>query len=449
MPLPPGPPHPPLLQTLRIISQPLAFLDHCAAQFGDLFTLRVLGRNSPPLVFCSHPEDIQQIFTSLAPRLDLGRAAHVFRPLTGDRSLILLNGRDHQRHRHLLLPPLHGERLHTYGQTIQSLAFAQAQTWQPGEIRPLREALLSISLAVILRVVFGLTPGERYYQLQALIELLLEAVTDPLYSVQFFFPPLQKDLGQFSPWGRFLRRQHQIDTLIYAEIHERHHSPDPARTDILSLLMTATDEQGETLSPEELRDQLITLLLLGHETTASALAWALHWIHRHPQVRDRLLAEIQSLGHQPDPTALTQLPYLTAVCQESLRILPIALIAQPRAVQQSVQIQGFELEPGTLLVPCIYLAHRRPQTYTDPERFWPDRFLESKPSPYEFFPFGGGNRSCIGAALSLFEMKLILATLLSVWDLKLPPSGTSVHGVRRGITFVPSDNCRLQVHRSR
>ncbi len=442
MSLPPGPAQPSLLQTLQIIAQPLRFLDHCHDQFGDLFTLRVLGWNSPPLLFCSHPDTLQGIFTTLSPQLELGQAAHVFRPLTGDRSLILLQGEDHQRQRHLLMPPLHGDRLHTYGEMIQTLTRAEIRTWPPGGIHPMREAMLSISLEVILRVVFGLTPGPRYQQLKALIEPLLEAVTEPLYSIQFFFPPLQQDLGAWSPWGRFLRRQHQIDTLIQAEIDARRSHPDPNRTDILSLLMVAKDDQGQGMSDQELRDQLITLLLLGHETTASALAWAFYWIHRHPHVLERLRHEIQSIE---DPQHLTQLPYLTAVCKESLRILPIALIAQPRTVRQPLQIEGVDLDPGTLLVPCIYLAHRRTQTYPEPDRFDPERFLNHKFSPYEFLPFGGGSRSCIGMALSMMEMKLILGTVLAEWDLQLPDGVNPVPAVRRGITFVPADGARLQL----
>ncbi len=445
MTLPPGPQQSSLIQTFQIVSRPLGFLRQCAHQFGDTFTLRILGWNSPPAVFCSRPDTLQQIFTTLSPQLDLGQAAHVFRPLTGDRSLILLQGKAHQRQRQLLMPPLHGDRLHTYRELIQTLTQAEINTWQPGQIRSMQGAMLSISLEVILRVVFGLTPGCRYQQLKTWIESLLATVTDPIYSLQFFFPILQQDLGLWSPWGQFLQRQQQIDALIAAEIEERRRYGDPDRTDILSLLLRAEDEQGEKMTDQELRDQLITLLLLGHETTASALAWAFHWIHRDPKVRDQLLEEICSTQYSRED--ITQLPYLTAVCKESLRILPIALIAQPRTVQQPIQIEGFDLEPGTLLVPCIYLAHRRHQTYIDPETFNPDRFLRHKFSPYEFLPFGGGHRSCIGMALSLFEMKLILATILSEWDLALANPECSVYPVRRGITFVPSDGAQLKILR--
>jgi hypothetical protein len=186
----------------------------------------------------------------------------------------------------------------------------------------------------------------------------------------------------------------------------------------------------------------MTLLLLGHETTASALSWAFYWVHEEPSVLAKLRQELESLGNAPDPDRLAQLPYLTAVCKESLRIYPIALISQPRKVKTPVQIGSHTFDPGAILIPCIYLAHRRSQTYPAPEQFQPDRFLQQKFSPYEFLPFGGGSRSCIGAAFSLYEMKLVLATVLSCYTLTAATQGT-VKPERRGITFVPSSNFRL------
>ncbi len=441
MTLPPGPQLPGLLQTLQIIHQPLAFLDRCSRRYGSIFTLRVLGMQSPPVVFVSQPEAIQSLFTTLAPRLQLGQITHVFRPLTGSSSLIMLDGSAHQRQRQLLMPPLHGERLSTYAHLIQALTQEVIQHWQVGDRLQIRRPMTQISLQVILRVVLGVQPGDRYDQLKRLIESFLETVTSPLYSLQFFFPVLQQDGGPWSPWGKFLQQRQEIDHLLYSEIAERRAQPDPQRDDILSLLLSAQDEEGQYLSPQELRDQLITLLLLGHETTASALSWAFYWIHRHPEVGDRLLQEI---GRITDPDALAHQPYLTAVCKEALRIYPIALIAQPRVAREHLTLAGYDLEPGTVLVPCIYLSHRDPQQFPAPDQFQPQRFLERKMSPYEYFPFVGGSRSCIGMALSLFEMKLILATVLTTWQLQLQ-GPTDIQPIRRGITFVPDERFRLQV----
>lgn len=444
MKLPSGPQLPSLLQTLQITAQPIRFLETCAQRYGDTFTLRVLGPKSPPVVFFSHPQAIQSIFTTQAGKLELGKVTHVFRPLTGEQSLIMQDGQRHQRQRQLLMPALHGERLHTYGKLICAIAREAIQEWKPNASLSMQEPMLEISLEIILRVVFGLNPGWRYQQLKELIGNMLESVTSDLYSTQFFFPPLQQDLGTWSPWGKFVRQQQQIRTLIYAEINERRAQPNPDARDILSMLMSARDDAGEIMTDVELVDQLITLLLLGHETTASGLNWAFYWVHRHPQVLDKLLKELDTLGSNADPVAITQLPYLTAVCKEALRVYPIALISQPRLVKESVQLEGYEFEPGAILVPCIYLAHRRPEVYPEPDQFRPERFLNQKFSPYEYLPFGGGTRSCIGMALSMFEMKLVLATVVSRYQLAIAHNRPA-RAVRRGITFVPSSDFKLTV----
>ena len=447
MKLPDGSRLPSLLQTLAIVAQPINFLESCAQKYGDTFTLRVLGINSPPVVFFSHPDSIQAIFTTLADSFEFGKVTHIFRPLVGDQSVIMQEGQRHQRQRQLLMPALHREQLYGQGRVICDLA-RQQMSWQIGRSLTIREEMSEISLQVILQVVFGMVPGARYERLKSLLSHLLEAITSPLYSTQFFFPMLQKNLGRSSPWGGFLAQQQEIDALIYAEIGDRRSQSLDSRTDILSVLMSATDDQGESMSDVELRDQLMTLLLLGHETTASGLAWAFYWIHRHADCLDRLLKELQTLGEDPDPTALSQLPYLTAVCKEALRVYPIALISQPRKVKQTVHLEGYEFEPGAILVPCIYLAHHRAATYPEPERFNPDRFMAQKFSPSEFLPFGGGSRSCVGMALSLFEMKLVLATVLSSYEFQTNYDHP-VRPVRRGITFVPPDDFRLTVKRQR
>lgn len=443
MTLPPGSNLPPLAQTLQLIADPTGFLETCARRYGDTFTLRVLGANSPPVVFFSQPDAIQAIFTTLADQLELGKVTHVFRPLTGDQSLIMQDGPRHQQQRQMLMPALHGESLQTCGELICQIT-RQARL-PVGAAFSVQTEMLDISLELILRVVLGLQ-GQRYLQLKALLHRLLERVNSPLYSVQFFLPPLQRDLGRRSPWGRFLRLRQQIDALLYAEIRERRDAPPGC--DLLSMLLAARDSDGQPLSDVELRDQLMTLLLLGHETTASGLTWAFYWLHQHPESLARLQTELEDA--QPDPAALAQLPYLTAVCKEALRIYPIALIAQPRRVKQPVQFGGYAFDPGAVLIPCIYLAHRRAEAYPEANQFRPERFLTGKLSAYEYLPFGGGSRSCIGMALALFEMKLILATLLSTYEFELarPLQAFSSKGVRparRGITFVPPGNLRLQV----
>ncbi len=434
--LPPGPALPAWVQTLRIIADPIGLLETSAERFGDTFTLRVLGPGGPPVVFFSDPDHIQQIFTGLADRLELGKVTHIFRPLVGDQSLIMQQGDRHRRQRQLLMPALHGERLNDYARTIEAIAATEVATWQPGQRLPLRSRMAELTLQMILRVVFGLEPGPRYDALRPRLATLLELVTDPLASVQFFLPLLQQDLGPWSPWGRFRRLMAEIDALIYEEIAERRQLGGDC-ADVLGLLIAARDDQGQPLVDEELRDQLITLLLLGHETTASSLTWAVYWLLRTPEALARLEAELATCA---EPTEQVKLPYLDACCREALRARPVALISQPRRVRQPLELGGWQFQPGTVLVPCVLTAHGRRTTWGDDARqFRPERFLEQRFGPTEYLPFGGGARSCIGAALSLYEMKLVLATVLRHWQLT-DTDARPLAIARRGITFVPPDS---------
>lgn len=448
MTLPVGSRLPALLQTIALVADPIKFLDDGARQYGDTFTTRVLGINSPPVVFLGNPAAIQAVFTTLADAFELGKVTHVFRPLVGNESLIMQEGARHQRQRQLLMPALHREQLHSQGHLICQLTQKRLIDWKVGDTIAIRQEMAEISLTVILQVVFGLVPGERYERLKALLSRLLEAITSQLYSTQFFFPMLQQNLGRWSPWGQFLVQMAEIDSLIYAEISDRRTQSLQNRTDILSVLMMARDEAGEPMGDVELRDQLMTLLLLGHETTASALTWAFYWLHRNPDCLARLREELDSFGQDPDPIALSQAPYLSAVCKEALRVYPIALISQPRKVKRTIELEGYVYEAGSILVPCIYLAHRRAATYKNSDQFQPERFLDQKFSSYEYLPFGGGSRSCIGMALSLFEMKLVLATVLSWFEFETD-STPVMRPVRRGITFVPPDAFRLRIAQER
>ena len=292
MKLPQEPKRPSLLQTLQLIANPTKFLDNCAKQHGDPFTVRVMGLNSPPVVFCSHPQAIKEAFAVPLDRFDFKKATHVFKPLMGEQSLILQEGQSHQRQRQLMLPPFHGDRMKAYGEIICQITQEVTDQWQPGTSISISQFLPDITLQIILQVVFGINPGERYQQLKTMLSSLLEDITTPWYSSLFFFPPLQKDLGAWSPWGHYVRRLQQIDKLIYAEISQRRVENDCSRTDILTMLMSARDDNGQQMTDGELRDQLVSLLLLGYETTAAALAWVFYLIYSSPQVLDLSLIHI-------------------------------------------------------------------------------------------------------------------------------------------------------------
>jgi cytochrome P450 family 110 len=438
MSLPDGPKGPKIWQMLQWIATPISFMRRCRKLYGDQFTVK-LSRVLPPIVFCSDPKALQVILTNDESELfDVpGELNVVLEPLLGKQSLMALSGDPHRRMRQLLVPSFHGERMRSYGQLIQGITKDVMGEWQTGRPFAVRKAMQNISLRVILRAVFGLNEGARYRQLEQLLGSLLDELSNPLSVSFLYFSVLQKDLGSITPWGRFLRGRQQIDRLIFAEIAERRARPDESRNDILTMLMSARDEAGEGLTAQELRDELMTLLVAGHETTATALAWALHWIHRSPPVRKQLIDELQSVEDPLDPGVLFRLPYLNAVCSETLRICPVGMLTFPRVTRSQVKLMGSSLDPGTVVAGCIYLAHHREEVYPDPDTFRPERFLERHYSPYEYLPFGGGARRCIGMAFAQFEMKIVLGTVLL--GVELAQFGSSaVRLVRRGLTSGPS-----------
>lgn len=429
-----------ILRTFRWILRPLDVLEERAQRYGDIFTI---GKNSSsPLVYISNPKAIQQILTTDPENFEIGPGNQVLKFLVGENSLILLDGTRHQRQRRLMMPPFHGERMRAYGKLICDITEQVMSQWQIGEPFYVRSAMQEISLQVILRAVFGLNQGQRFDQLRELLSSLLDVIGSPLTSSFLFFPSLQKDLGAWSPWGQFLRRRQQIDQLLYAEIQQRREQAESCGDDILSLLLSARDEAGQPMTDEELRDELLTLLFAGHETTASALAWALYWVDHLPSVHNQLFKELDTLPANADPTDIARLPYLSAVCQETLRIYPIAINPFPRTLKVPMEMMGYQFQPGTTLLISIYLTHHREDIYPESKQFKPERFLERQFSPYEFLPFGGGNRLCIGLAFAQYEMKLALATILSRYDLTLVDN-RPVKPSRRGFTVAPPGNMRM------
>ena len=427
------------IQLIQWVADPVGYMERAAERYGNIFTAKI-GLNVGDLVFVNHPEGIQQLLTQdrqefAAP----GSVNRLLLPLVGDYSVIMLDGNRHRRERQLLMPPFHGDRMRAYGDLIGNLsqkAFAQIPVGEPFTARTVMQ---EISLQVILEAVFGLHEGERSEQLKSLMAQMMDVFHSPLTSSFLFFHWLQRDLGSWSPWVRFNQQQQQIDELLYAEIAERRDCSDSTKTDILSLLMSARDEAGNPLSDRELRDELMTLLFAGHETTATAMAWALYWVHYHPAVKDKLLQELATLEER-DPVNIARLPYLTAVCQEALRIYPVAMLTFPRVVQEPVELMGYHLEPGAVVMGCIYLVHHQEDLYPNPKQFQPERFLERKFTGYEFLPFGGGARRCIGEALAQYEMKLVLATVLTQYELTLADTETPQ---RRGVTLAPAKGVRM------
>ncbi|MBD2665555.1 cytochrome P450 [Richelia sinica FACHB-800] len=448
MPLPTGPKTSATVQMLNWVFRPMTYMEECAKVYGDIFTLK-LQRNLPPLIFIHSPEAMQEVLTNDTKELEApGDLNDIFEYLLGKNSVISQSGKEHQRQRQLLMPPLHGERMRTYADVINEVtekAINKQQFNQPWNARTVSQ---EITLSVMMQAVFGLYEGERAEKIQKLLCEIIEVGSAAWRVALLYFPALQNAIGISQILKLQDRRQELADQLLYQEIQARRENPDPSRTDILSLLMAARDEDGQPMSDVELRDELMTLLVAGHETTATAIAWALYWIHKLPQVRQKLLQELDSLGENPDVNAIFKLPYLTAVCNETLRIYPVGMLTFPRRVKKPITLCGHELEPGSVVMGSIYLTHHREDIYPNSKQFNPERFLEKQFSPYEFLPFGGGARRCIGLAFAQFEMKLALAKILTNWELELV-NQSEIKPKRRGLVTGPDRPIQMVIKNRR
>ncbi|MEO0837080.1 MAG: cytochrome P450 [Cyanobacteria bacterium J06642_3] len=432
---------PTLLQKLQWIVQPDQYMNAAFEQTPDLFAAEIAPGDG--YIFVNHPEAMRQMVTSdRAKYFASGKDNALLRPLVGDNSLFLIEGEPHKQRRKLLLPTFHGERIQTYADLICNLTRKIFDSLKPEESLIVREATQEISLQVIFEAVYGLQDSDRSTELKQRISRLADVFASPLTSALLFLPWIQQDWGAWSPWGNFVRQRKAIDEAIYQEIATRRTEDHSQRQDILSLMMLAHDEAGEKMKDYELRDELMTLMLAGHETTATAIAWGLYWAHRYPEIKDQLRAEIASLGTNPDPMAIAKLPYLDAFCKETLRIYPVAMLTFPRVVLEPTELLGYGLEPGQILMGCIYLIHQRSDIYPEPNQFRPERFLEREFDSYEFFPFGGGKRRCIGEALAMLELKLVLATILSEYKLELTRDRPETPA-RRGVTLAPKTGVEM------
>ncbi|MBR8830824.1 MAG: putative cytochrome P450 137 [Chroococcopsis gigantea SAG 12.99] len=446
MKLVPTPKTHPALQMLQWILDPLNYMEKIRKQHGEVFRAKL---SSMDVVMVSDPNLVQYILTNdrgifSAP----GEANNIFLPLLGDYSVILLDGEAHRKRRQLLMPPFHGDKIKSYGDSIVSISDRTMGSIPQDKPFVARKAMQRISLAVIMETVFGIAQGEQYDILKHHICSMLDTFEVPATAAVLFFTSLQKDLGPWSPWGKFIRSRKIVDDIIYREIAARRANPDNTSTDILSLLVSATDPEGNPLTDKELRDELMTLLFAGHETTATAMSWALYWTHRYPEVKEKIRAELESSGDNPTPLEITRLPYLSAVCQETLRIHPVAMLTFPRVVMEPVNLGGYDLSPGTAVMGSIYLTHHDEKIYSQHDQFQPERFLNKQYSAYEFIPFGGGSRRCIGEALAWYELKLVLAYVVSNYELSLVHEDEE-KPVRRGLTLGPSRGVKMQFHGKR
>jgi cytochrome P450 len=434
----PGPDLPAVVQTMMYLARPEEYLTSCHRKYGDVFAIEtvIFGKE----VCIVRPEMIKTVFTSDPNDVRAGEANVALEPLVGHKSVLLLDGAEHLRQRRLLMPPFHGERMRDYAAAMREITTAAVDAWPRGKPLTLHPEMQKITLDVILRTIFG-ADDALADELRVRLANLLEHLSSPL-SMIGTVPAMRKEVFGLSPWARFRRAVEHTDELIFRQIAKRRREKSDgkaSRTDVLSMLLDARDEDGKPMSDRELRDELMTLLVAGHETTATELAWAFDLILRDERVLSRVKAE--SAEHE-------RAPYTDAAIKEVLRLRPV-IPAVGRVTHAPLTLGSFEIPVGTLVVPGVWLTHRLGDVYDDAATFRPERFLDSKPDPYAWLPFGGGIRRCIGMAFALFEMRVVLSTILSRVRLELvekEPARVQLrgftHAPRGGVQVIVRDVAR-------
>jgi cytochrome P450 len=428
---PPGSRAPRLVQALRYARDPLGFLGSQQRRYGDIFSVDFpfFGH----VIYVARPDLVKAVFTGAPSVFHAGEAnATVLEPALGPHSVLTLDDEPHMRQRKLLLPPFHGERVQRYGELIVEMTRREMESWPVGEPFAMRPHTQRITLAVIMRAVFGVHDEERLERFERLIEDFADRVGGPVNA----FPIMRHDLGPLSPWGRFLRSRAALDEFIYEEIRLRRAEPGhEQRDDVLSLLLSAPDENGVPMSDQELRDEMVTVLGAGHETTATGLAWAVELLVRNPEVLAKL-RESLAAGEED---------YLGATVKEVLRARPV-IVDVARKLKAPATIGDYELPAGTFVLPAIAALHYREDLFPQPHEFRPERFLDGKADNYAWIPFGGGIRRCIGAAFAEFELRTILREFVE--GAVLRPVGEKPERVKvRNITLAPARNTRVVLER--
>jgi cytochrome P450 len=424
--LPPGPRLPVAVQTCLFWGYRDHYLRACHRRYGDAFTVRAFPGGT--MVFLADPQDVKIVFTGDTKVFHAGEGNEVLEPVMGARSVLLLDDEDHIAQRRRMLPAFHGDSVSKYREVVESATHAEIDRWPLDKPFKLMPSMRRITLEVILRAVIGAEDPQRLAALRA----TLPRVADVGGTVMLLW--VWPGLGRVGPWRRYRRDQARADDLLYQEIAE--HRADPGldhRTDVLSLLMHQEQADPASLDDRNLRDQLVTLLLAGHETTTTALAWAFERLLRHPTVLSRL----------SDSIAAGEEEYLDAVVKEILRLRPV-IHDIARVLTAPAEVAGYRLPAGTVVSPSIGLVQSADANFPDASVFRPERFLEGQPPPYSWIPFGGGTRRCLGAAFATFEMKTVLRTILTRTQLRAVGARSEGTMVRH-ITIVPGRGAKVRL----
>jgi cytochrome P450 len=428
--LPPGPPYPSALQAVGFWTRPFAFLRQCRERYGKRFTIKLPG--APPFVMLTDPAEVKAVFTAPPDVLRPGEGARVLEPVVGANSVILLDEGAHMEQRKLMLPAFHGERMERLAGLMEEVAEEELAALPRAEPVELHPRMQDLTLKIVLRAVFGLDPGARFDALRQRLQTMLVFGDRP---ISLMPPPKDsvaaRVLERVGPFAEFVRNQAEVDELLFELIAERRaEGEESERNDVLAMLLEARHEDDSPMSEQEIRDELLTLLVAGHETTATTLAWAFERLAREPAVLARLIDEVDG-----DDDA-----YVTATIQETLRTRPVLPNAAPRLVVKPIEVGGWSYPTGCSLVANGYLIHHDPEIYPDPFAFRPERFLDEQPGTYTWIPFGGGRRRCLGASFAMLEMKIVLHGALRT--LALQPAEGSEVARRRNITVRPSGGAR-------
>jgi cytochrome P450 len=417
---------PRVLQTAIWFRRAQWMMAQCQRRYGDTFTLKIAYEGM--WVMVSDPEDVKAVFTGDPALLHAGEANRILLPILGEHSLLLLDGAEHMSQRKLMLPAFHGARMQSYRALMADVARAEIERWPSGTPFRVRPRMQAVTLEIILRAVFGLTEGERLTRLRVELRRVLDRLTNPRW-VAFLIALGPERIPRLPPFAREMAR---VDRLIYEVIEVRRAERSAEhRDDILSMLLSAAHEDGSGMTDRQLRDELLTLLVAGHETTATALAWAVERLAHHPDKLERLAAETRAGDDR----------YLKAVVYETLRLRPVISLVN-RTLKAPMRFGGYDLAAGVKVVPSIYLVHRRPDVYPEPERFLPERFLSGPPGTYTWIPFGGGVRRCLGGAFAQFEMEVVLGEVAS--HVGIDPARPKAERVyRRAITETPRHDAEV------
>ncbi|HZS43493.1 MAG TPA: cytochrome P450 [Blastocatellia bacterium] len=438
MSFPVGPKMPSALATYRLIKTPNRLLASCHEQYGDTFTLRLLRPGK--VVFVSHPNAVQELFTTLAKKLLAGQANSFLSPFLGENSVLLLDGPRHARQRRLMLPSFHGDKMKMFGNLMRDTAYQTIQTWKPGETVMIRQEMQAITLRVIVESIFGSDMSRRTPEI---IELVRGTLNIP--TLITFLPFLRVNLGPWSKWGRFLAWRNRLDKLLFGEIALRRANPPAEPRDVMDMLMAAVDEDGSKMSDQEVRDELITLMLAGHETTALSLTWAFATLLKNQDILEKLKKELSDVvgDRAVSLDDLPRLKYLDATIKESMRmnlLFPIIL----RKAAEPVSIDGYDIPEGAGVAAATYVTHHREDVYSDPYAFKPERWLNGQIHQFAWFPFGGAPRRCLGMAFAIFEMNLILASIIPHVQMELIPN-QDLTPTRMGLALAPPSGVRVRI----